>query len=630
MRGKKKPSWHGRTITPPEFGRRLVQALADTDVRIVWFLGAGCSVSSGIPAAGELVKAWLPQLIEIRTGSTDNWQHAADAEYPGWREAPSGYYGRVIEELFESEEDRQREIERLTGGKDPGFGYAALAQLMSDSKLGPKTNVAITVNFDDLVADSLYLYTAKKPLVIGHEALTRFIRRGDQRPLVVKVHGDARLAPKNTADETARLDEELILALRRLYARARIVIVGYAGADESIAPVFVEDAGEAGPEVIYWVNDVPPAPPLLKSLQQVPARVSWVKHQDFDSLMVELHSCLRLGRPNFQRLETLQKAYESTLERLRVTKGEGEPAPSDRAPVVEGLLDDLKASRLAAQANLLEESDPGRAKELYEQALHADPTNVYVLSAYAGFLENTGDTESAAEIYERSEKLDTKSVVVLTNYALFLERFGDTNRAREIYDRALSVDPNNAVLLNNFALFLENTEKNLTRAEEMYKLSIANDPTLSIPATNYAVFLQDRGDRSEEAELWHEQAIATDPTDPYVLTNYSGFLHLKGAHDLASEMEERARNAMESLDQIYRRRLEAKLWFFVLCYEPERSEEAWQQIQELLRQGVASAPGSLEAHVKHAKESGHPEPELVEAADRAITKGHPIRQEGTD
>jgi hypothetical protein len=51
-----------RSISVEEFVRRL-RAESNADKRFALFLGAGCSVSSGIPAAGALVRdRWIPRL----------------------------------------------------------------------------------------------------------------------------------------------------------------------------------------------------------------------------------------------------------------------------------------------------------------------------------------------------------------------------------------------------------------------------------------------------------------------------------------------------------------------------------------------------------------------------------------
>ena len=107
----------------------------------------------------------------------------------------------MIQQLFFSPRGLgKREIERLCDGRFPAFGYAVLASLMAMD--GGRFNIVLTTNFDDLVADALYLFTAARPLVIHHESLANFIRPTRTRPLVVKLHGDHRLSPQNTFEET--------------------------------------------------------------------------------------------------------------------------------------------------------------------------------------------------------------------------------------------------------------------------------------------------------------------------------------------------------------------------------------------------------------------------------------------
>jgi protein O-mannosyl-transferase len=63
-------------------------------------------------------------------------------------------YGEVIDQLFFQPEERQREIEALCDGSFPAFGYAVLSGMMTLD--GGRCNVALTTNFDDLIADALF------------------------------------------------------------------------------------------------------------------------------------------------------------------------------------------------------------------------------------------------------------------------------------------------------------------------------------------------------------------------------------------------------------------------------------------------------------------------------------------
>ena len=148
---------------------------------------------------------WLPRLQDYEARDRkdlDAWVKEEFADYEDSRAAL--FYGPVMERLFLDPESQQHEIERLCSKCYPFFGYAVLAALMAWK--GGCFSVALTTNFDDLIADALYLFTDSRPLVIQHESLAGFIRPTRTRPLVVKLHGDHRLAPKSTSKQTAELE----------------------------------------------------------------------------------------------------------------------------------------------------------------------------------------------------------------------------------------------------------------------------------------------------------------------------------------------------------------------------------------------------------------------------------------
>lgn len=205
-----------RKISIEEFARRLKVTTSAPDKRFAFFLGAGCSVSSGVPDAASLVRDhWLPRLRDLRAPSRkdlDAWASEVLDNYDS--ENPSASYGHVIDQLFFQSEERQREIESLCDGRFPAFGYAVLSGMVTLE--AGKFNVVLTTNFDDLIADALYLFTTARPLVIHHESLASYIRPTRTRPFIVKLHGDHRLSPQNTARETANLKNEIEASVRTL------------------------------------------------------------------------------------------------------------------------------------------------------------------------------------------------------------------------------------------------------------------------------------------------------------------------------------------------------------------------------------------------------------------------------
>ncbi len=96
-----------REMDAQEFVRMFKMILAEqSNSRFVFFLGAGCSLSSGIPTAGQIVKNdWLPKLKKIKTGSDTGVEEWAKNELKNEDitydpNNPALSYGDIIEHLF--------------------------------------------------------------------------------------------------------------------------------------------------------------------------------------------------------------------------------------------------------------------------------------------------------------------------------------------------------------------------------------------------------------------------------------------------------------------------------------------------------------------------------------------------
>lgn len=302
-----------RPILADEFARRLKVVCKQNDKRHAFFIGAGCSISSGIPDSNHLVKeVWLPMLRDLRAPERKDLEQWASSLLGYDGKNPAASYGKVIETLFLQPEDRQHEIERLCNGHFPGFGYATLARLMTID--GGHFNIVLTTNFDDLVSDALYLYTDARPLVIHHESLASFIRPTRTRPLVIKLHGDNRLSPQNTSAETAKLKEEVQNHIISALNDRGLIFVGYGGNDQSIIRMLKSMPNEALPLGVYWVSGVEPEGPIREWLDL--RNAVWVNQADFDQLMCLIKHEFELPDPDGKRFEAVFENYANTHEQL--------------------------------------------------------------------------------------------------------------------------------------------------------------------------------------------------------------------------------------------------------------------------------------------------------------------------
>jgi Tfp pilus assembly protein PilF len=530
------------------FARKLQGILANPDCKIVWFLGAGCSISSGIPGASQLVERWLPRLKILEEESDSNWQEWAKERFPELEQSDQGKsYGSVINALFPTSIERQHEIEQLTSDKYPSIGYALLALLSTHTELGPRSNIILTTNFDDLVADGHYLMSRPRPVVVPHESLAGFVRASRIRPLVVKVHGDARLAPLNTSDETATLDATLIEKISLLFAGCTLIFVGYGGNDRSIRKLLEAAPSDGFQGGVFWVGTNIPNNPVgewLSNRANSKNDVFHVEDNDFDHLFVQLSKTLNLEMPSMKRFAEISQSYSDRLEMeeyspaATISKGmTSRPSISPKS---------VYANTLASRAHELERSDLLLAKELYEESLRADPELLFALGSYANFLARLmKDPPRAKVMYERALLVDPDHPITLGNYANFLvELEKNFPLAKEMYERAIVANPNNANTLINYANFLAHLEKNFPLAKEMYVRALEVDPFDAEALSGYGAFLALREQGNARASEMFERALTADPHHSVALGRYATFL-AEQVKDFskAKEMFERARAA---------------------------------------------------------------------------------------
>lgn len=520
-----------KEISAEEFVRYLKSAAYNADIKFTLFLGAGCSISSGIPAAGPLVKNWLPKLKKLKTGIDQELETWVKKQYPGFKEEEVAlYYGRVIEDLFFSDEERQQEIERLCGGKDPGFGYAVLAQLMSERGCGEHFNIALTTNFDDLIADALYLFTNKKPLVISHESLINFASITRTRPLVIKLHGDARLAPLNTDVQKEKLDEEVSKVFMNLLLETGLIFIGYGGNDRSIVKILSELPTKHISRGIYWVNEEIPKNDFGEWLKD--RKAIHVKHQDFDEIMLLLRNEFGFNHPDRKRFIQIFDNYKKTFEYLeqKVLRKPDSPEKIILKEAMEKALKEITGwwlFDLNAKIHI-KNNDLGKADLVYQEGIKKFPREPELICNYAVFLaKKRRDYNRAEEYFKKAVEADPNNAITLSNYGLFLETIRKNYaKAEEYYKKAIEADPNSATSLIYYGLFLGNVRKNYNQAEEYYGKAIQADPNDAASLSYYGFFLETIRKNNDKAEEYYKKAVSADPNNAEALRMYALFLQV--------------------------------------------------------------------------------------------------------
>ena len=276
---------------------RYISTRTDLNPNYTVLLGAGCSVSSGIRSASELIKIWRAELYADLSGDTRK-----DASEDIQRELlkKQSWYeqGREYSTLFERRYDLQRQrrmfVEREVAGKLPSIGYAYLASLIEAGYL----NTVFTTNFDDLMNEAFYLYSQERPIICAHDSSINSVTVTSKRPKIIKLHGDYLFDDlKSTTRETENLEHNIRAKLTEFCKDYGLLVIGYSGNDRSIMDAlnFLLKDEEYLKSGVYWcLRDDAEIPEDLRKLLHRD-RVYYVRITGFDELMAELYASLNDG-----------------------------------------------------------------------------------------------------------------------------------------------------------------------------------------------------------------------------------------------------------------------------------------------------------------------------------------------
>lgn len=317
----------GKSFSPLKNEIDLAQLIATPpigDCPYTLFLGAGASVSSGIPSANGMVREWQKSLYKSlkrpKYVAEENFEHWLNGEYPNWREQKTREYNQSDYSLlftyrYQQPLERKNYLEQLFEGKQPAFGYVYLASLIAAKRL----NRILTLNFDDLASEALVKYYGIKPIVCPFDASISEIAVSKQKPKIIKLHGDFLYDDIRRFDDlrnSARMQsyfpksmqENIEDKMKEMTRGYGLIVAGYSGNDTSIMSA-ISDLLK-NPEYLtyglHWCLHKPrkseqsveiPAK-LIELKQNYPNQVHLYEIESFDKLMEEVHLECRSKLPN--------------------------------------------------------------------------------------------------------------------------------------------------------------------------------------------------------------------------------------------------------------------------------------------------------------------------------------------
>ncbi|HKZ04211.1 MAG TPA: tetratricopeptide repeat protein [Methylomirabilota bacterium] len=520
-----------------------------------WVLGSGASIQSGIPTGGSLAMQWLKELHEMEdfSGSPlDQWATPANLNIKSFDfTKAASFYPFIYQRRFRDyREEGYAFLEHAMEMAEPSYGYSVLAQIMALSQ----HKVAVTTNFDNLIADAISTYTRGYPLVCGHESLTGFIRPNLKRPLIAKIHRDLLLNPKSEPDEIEKLPPEWDHALQVIFDNNTPIVIGYGGNDGSLMGFFKRIKPIKGG--IFWCHRLgsEPDPQIHEIVEHHHGRL--VPILGFDELMLQLWEKLQLPSPIPDLLKThdkrvldFQRQFEDLNKKLK-HPGESRAAEAE--------LKEVRAAASAAVERMTKEKDwwawqlkanaepaPDKAEALYHEGLKDFPDSAELTGNFAIFLHETRkDYDQAERLYRKALELDPKHANNIGNFAFFVESVrGHHDEAERLYRRALELDPRHANHTGNLALFMANIRHDNDEAERLYRKAVELDPKHPVILSNFAYFLWDVRQDHAEAERLYRKAIELGLNRATDIGNFAIFM--ENVHKNFDEAERFYRKALE-------------------------------------------------------------------------------------
>lgn len=542
----------------------------NSSIHFGFILGAGASVKSGIKSGSELAQKWYEEIKEdLNENDFEKWNKDKKINEKNLAESYTKIFAKRFEIDFRA---GYEELQRYMDKAEPSIGYSFLAQLLSKTS----HKFIITTNFDTMVEDALFGLKEAKPLVLGHELLSKYINpTSPTRPTVIKIHRDFLLDPYNTDDDIRELNEQWKESLEPLLKEHSMIVIGYGGNDDSLMN-YLTDIKDRKP--IYWCYRDDKSKLSSKIIDLLEEKDFVVQIQGFDKFMLLLNDKLNLGTiidkeeinnsPIVKNALKYANKYKKQLEEL--TKDE---LNLEEQKAVEKLLPSWYHYELEVQ----KETNDNKKQEIYLNGLKAYPESHELMNNYAVLLKKLNKTNDAETQYKKALEIEPNSALYNVNYALLLEGI-DKDKAEIYYKKALQIEPNNTSYISNYAILLQLNTKDL-EAESCYKRIFEIDPNHVNSNGNYGQFLLIQGKR-EEAKSYIENAfkLYTIETDLLV-----------------------------------------ELWFYRLAHYPEYFEEAKKELDLLLEKDIRSIGWDFSKNIEQAKKEGHKDIKLLEEYAKKIT-----------
>lgn len=269
---------------------------------ICLMLGAGASISSGMPTAQRCIWEWKQDIFV--TNNPTLRESVGELSLPGtkiriqhWLDQRGGYpvldspeeYSFYAKECYQTGQDRRSYFQSYVAKAKPHIGYQILPQLVKAGII----RTVWTTNFDGLTGRACAASDVIH-IEVGIDTVNRATRQhinGELR--VVSLHGDFRYDElKNTSEELQLQEAELRKEFLHELSDHDLIVIGYSGRDQSLMDILVEAYSETNPSRLYWCGYgqeiSEPVSDLLSRASLVKRDAFYVATEGFDDIISRL------------------------------------------------------------------------------------------------------------------------------------------------------------------------------------------------------------------------------------------------------------------------------------------------------------------------------------------------------
>ena len=271
------------------------------------FLGAGASIQSGVPSAGNLIWEFKRKLYctanriseeyykDLQSEATKtSLQNYFDGLFGFPSHGDSQEYSFYFEKCYPTIDARREFICNKVSEKKPSIGYLCLGALINQKII----KTVLTTNFDPLIEFGIKSVNPLQQIVTISSSLNPQTSIVENVAEIIKMHGDYLYDRiQNTADELQKLEQHIgQLSAVRLFEK-QLLVIGYSGNDSSILNWFKNniDNPSFASKGVYWctlknsgVNEK--VTELLKEIEQLDREVGIVEISNFDDFLYRIYA----------------------------------------------------------------------------------------------------------------------------------------------------------------------------------------------------------------------------------------------------------------------------------------------------------------------------------------------------